>query len=71
MPGSPKFFNLLCGKLRNAKNRAEQDTYLDQWLHVRNHATEWDAVQWGFPEDWMREARAQMSRTGPMKRVAT
>lgn len=67
MPASPKFYSKLSDKIRNAPNRSEQDRYLDQWNHIRAHATEYDAVRWGFPDDWMRTERVRMAQRGPMK----
>lgn len=63
MPASAKFFTKLGEKIRTCPDRSEQDRLLDQWTHIATHATEYDAHRWGFPDDWMRIERAQMSRT--------
>jgi hypothetical protein len=34
---------------------------LDQWVDIRDRATEWDADQWGFaPDDWEKRVLAKM-----------
>lgn len=38
------------------------DELLDQWNDWTTLATEWDAAQWKFDEDWMKEARAELCK---------
>lgn len=41
-------------RLKMAKDRKLQDQILDLINFNQTHATEWDAVMWGFPARWMR-----------------
>lgn len=36
------------------------DYWLDQYNSATNLVTEWDAEQWGFPQDWMLADRKKM-----------
>lgn len=60
MPAHPKFFAQLANQISDATDRARRDELLDQWIDVRDRATEWDADQWGFaPDDWEKRVLAK------------
>lgn len=48
VPASPKAFEALAVRLRNARDAATVDMLLDRWLDYRDRATEWDARLWGL-----------------------
>jgi hypothetical protein len=61
MPCHPKALARLAANI--ARDRANADYWLDQWIDATTRATEWDADQWGFnPDRWMAEERAEMDR---------
>lgn len=46
------------------------DTVLDEYLAYRDYATEWDAAQWGFGDQWMAAERREIrKRAGGDRRV--
>jgi hypothetical protein len=60
MPAHPNYFNQLADQIRNTTNPARLDELLDQWVDIRDRATEWDADQWGFaPDDWEKRVLAK------------
>lgn len=61
MPAHPKFFVHLADQIRNTTDPGRRDELLDQWVDIRDRATEWDADQWGFaPDDWEKRVLATM-----------
>lgn len=61
MASSPEVLEYLHIRLRMAKDRKLQDQVLDIILENETHATEWDAVQWGFSVRWMAKELKQMA----------
>lgn len=60
MPAHPTFFTQLADQIRDAANPKRRDELLDQWLDIRDRATEWDADQWGFaPDNWEKRVLAK------------
>lgn len=41
---------------------ARVDVALDEYLSCANYATEWDADQWGFGDQWMAEERRELRK---------
>lgn len=63
MSAHPNAFSGLARRIKSATDPGVIDQLLDKWLDYKNHATEWDALQWGFyPDTWMEEERAEMDR---------
>jgi hypothetical protein len=60
----PDAFDGLVQKLRRAKDPVIIDRLLDQWLEWEKLATEYDAEQWSFEEDWMKDERAKLGELG-------
>lgn len=53
MPAHPAAYARLANRLRETTEPATRDQLLDQWLDYRDHATDWDADQWGLnPDQW-------------------
>lgn len=61
MASSPQVLEYLHIRLRMAKNRKLQDEILDIINFNKTHATEWDAVMWGFRASWMRSGFRKMA----------
>lgn len=61
MASSPQVLEYLHIRLRMAKSRELQDTILDIINENETHATEWDAVMWGFPARWMRSGLRKLA----------
>lgn len=55
MPAHPAAFAHLADRLRSATDPGARDELLDTWLQYRDHATEWDADQWGLAVDQAEE----------------
>ncbi len=61
MPAADKAFERLTQRLIDAADADQIDMLLDHWFDIRNRATEWDAMQWGFnPDRWMSKSRERM-----------
>jgi hypothetical protein len=60
MPASQAVYEALSLRLIGATTREEQDQLLDAWSNIRDCATTWDAVAWGFSEDWCTKERKLM-----------
>lgn len=54
MASSPQVLEYLHIRLKLAKSRELQNEILDIINYNKTHATEWDAVMWGFRAGWMR-----------------
>ena len=61
MASSPQALEYLHIRLRMAKDRKLQDKILDIINENATHATEWDAIHWGFSPRWMRKELEQLS----------
>ncbi len=63
MSGHPDAFARLAVQLTSAKDPDVIDELLDQWLEMRDLATDHDAENWGFDtEKWMTKERAEMCK---------
>ncbi|MFF4791882.1 hypothetical protein ACFY2M_19435 [Streptomyces sp. NPDC001276] len=69
MPAHPRAFQRLANQLAATTDPAKRDVLLDEWLDVRDRATEWDADQWGLnPDGWCLKERAAMDdRAAPQQ----
>lgn len=67
MPSSPQTLEHLHIRLRMAKDRQLQDKILDIILENETHATEWDAIMWGFPARWMRNGLRKLGQLRPCR----
>ncbi|MFI9012615.1 hypothetical protein ACIGZI_01115 [Streptomyces griseus] len=63
MPAHPKAFQRIADQLATTTDPDHRNELLDQWLDIRDQATEWDARRWGFdPDRWCEIERAAMQR---------
>ena len=62
MGAHPLVFIRLAASIRDTKDRDKQDKYLDKWIEFKTLATEWDAQNWGFTENWMIKERTELMK---------
>lgn len=65
MASSPQVLEYLHIRLRLAKSRELQNEILDIINFNETHATEWDAVMWGFSARWMRGGLIKLELNQP------
>lgn len=54
MPAHEKTYDRLTASLKATLDPAQRDALLDEWVDIRDRATEYDADQWGLnPDDPM------------------
>ncbi|MFF4409824.1 hypothetical protein [Streptomyces sp. NPDC001404] len=66
MPAHPETYALLAALLRQTRDPDRRNRLLDIWIDIRDHATEWDARQWGLdPDGWVQRIVADHDEGRP------